>query len=134
MYTLLFFLGWKGYFAKDSETWLRFIKYWFKFKVPVYVVHYEQLKSNLRETLRGVLDFLNIEIDENRLNCVVQNAEGEFHRPADPNAIDPYTIAMITQLDNITQQGEEIIKKRLEQQELQPASIGSLIEWKTQLN
>jgi len=46
----------------------------------ILVIHYENIKINLRHILRRILDFLNLEEDPGRLQCVVQNPTGLFKR------------------------------------------------------
>ena len=81
------------------------------------VVHFELLGSHLEMTLRDIISFLGLEVDERRLKvrtltkminlralhfpifqCTVDNSEGEFHRKkkisenddSDPK-LNPYT-------------------------------------------
>ena len=51
-----------------------------KLGVPVHLVFYENLKSNLAEELLRLADFLSLEIPAARLACLLQNQEGQFHR------------------------------------------------------
>ena len=43
-------------------------------------MQYEKLVSNTREELTKILDFLNIAVSEERLDCVMNNNEGLFKR------------------------------------------------------
>ena len=46
------------------------------------VVHYSDLKTNLRSQLTKILGFLDVTaIDPAIMNCVMRNREGNFHRP-----------------------------------------------------
>ena len=46
------------------------------------MVHFENLIDNLEWNLLRILDFLDFESDQQRLQCVLRNAEGQFHRRA----------------------------------------------------
>ena len=45
------------------------------------VVVFEMLTNGfLKQTLEDVSNFLNFELDRKRLNCIIRNSEGSFHR------------------------------------------------------
>ena len=46
------------------------------------MVHFENIVDNLEWNLLRILDFLDLEPDPQRLECVLRNGEGQFHRKA----------------------------------------------------
>ena len=50
------------------------------------VVHYENLKRDLEPDLRRIVDFLDLEVDEERLACAISRSEGSFHRKQRENS------------------------------------------------
>lgn len=122
-YSFLFLLssGWQIYFNNQSPDWLRFSLAWVTdFKGPLHILRFEELKSDLRETLRRTLQFLGMEINETWLDCAVRDSEGIFHRPKSTNAIDPFTKDMLNTLDESTKQVEQAILDRLAKQKPSP--------------
>ena len=57
---------------------------------PVHVVQYERLKSDTERELRKVVAFLNIDVSEERMKCVMRNKQGMFKREGHLN-FNPYS-------------------------------------------
>ena len=62
--------GWKAWFEKILKL---DAKYCF--------LNYEKLKINLIFELRPVVNFLGFEINKELEKCIVENKEGDYHRP-----------------------------------------------------
>ncbi|CAH1802203.1 unnamed protein product [Owenia fusiformis] len=58
--------------------------------VPVLIIHYNNLLTNLKKELYRLADFLNVEITEDLLDCIQCNLEGSHHRNV-TERFDPYT-------------------------------------------
>ena len=56
----------------------------------MYIIHYKNLKINLRNEVDKVLSFLNITISDEVLDCVVENSEGNYHRKSAVLTQNPY--------------------------------------------
>ncbi|PIK38910.1 putative WSC domain-containing protein 1 [Apostichopus japonicus] len=54
------------------------------------VVRYQDLKTDLPNQLRRIVEFLGLPLDEKRLNCTIQRTEGNFHRPKHALSFDPF--------------------------------------------
>ena len=80
---------------------------------PMHVVRYESLKTNLREELSKLIQFLGLEVKEEQLDCVVNNPEGTFHRAQrkTPFAIK-FTDDMRENLENIASELEQLLKNK----------------------
>ncbi|CAH1793019.1 unnamed protein product, partial [Owenia fusiformis] len=60
-------------------------------KEKMLIVHYENLKTKLREELLRIRDFLNMTVDQSVIDCALCNSEGYFHRKG--KNFNPYTEA-----------------------------------------
>ncbi|XP_070577950.1 sialate:O-sulfotransferase 1-like [Ptychodera flava] len=58
----------------------RFVNNWIGIGKPILVVHYENIKEDAVRELRRVVKFLNLTVDNERLECVRGNIEGNYHR------------------------------------------------------
>jgi len=86
--------GWDSFVKIKTESWLNFYSDWLETSQPenILVIHYENIKINLRHSLRRILDFLSLEEDEGRLRCTVEHNTGLFKRDHQKATIDdPYT-------------------------------------------
>ncbi|CAH1778829.1 unnamed protein product [Owenia fusiformis] len=98
------FTKWDKFVTKSITEWSFFVDTWLNFKPMLYVLKYELLKSNLKEELRKVAEFLDVDVSTHSLNCVVQNAEGNYKRPKnkdDFNPLDMLTENTLTTLRSI---------------------------------
>ncbi|KAK4326445.1 hypothetical protein Pmani_003047 [Petrolisthes manimaculis] len=59
-------------------------------KAPVHLVYYERLKEDPISTLRGILAFLGVPVDESRLNCTRTHLKGPYKREGN-REFNPYT-------------------------------------------
>lgn len=88
--------GWNHFVSVKIRHWEYFYTDWIKSKeAKILVVHFENLIDNLEWNLLRILDFLDFESDQQRLQCVLRNAEGQFHRRAKNSTMsqtsdDPY--------------------------------------------
>ena len=54
------------------------------------MIRYEKLKTNLRQELERMVQFLNVTVSGEVVDCVVENSEGSFHRKPSALPFDPY--------------------------------------------
>lgn len=71
---------WKSYVFDAAKNWMALNRDWLNFSGPLYIVHYEDFKSDPANQLSRLLKFLNIEISNSNLLCVMKNIEGFFKR------------------------------------------------------
>lgn len=72
-------------FAEDLRNMMPGWKAWFeqilKFDSKYCFLNYEKLKINLIKELRPVVNFLGFKINKELEKCIVENKEGDYHRP-----------------------------------------------------
>ena len=91
--------GWDRFVSIKIKSWELFYTDWLTTPgVTTNVVHFENLKDALRWNLLKVLDFLNLQPDSQRLQCLFRHEEGFFHRKNNTKVAskssmmkDPYT-------------------------------------------
>ena len=75
------YLGWDHFVSAKIKHWEYFYTDWIHSKeAKILVVHFENLVDNLEWNLLRILEFLDLETDSQRLECVLSNGEGQFHR------------------------------------------------------
>ena len=69
----------------------------FSFKKPKLILFYEELKKDLHSCLKQLCQFLKTEdkCTRERLNCVVRNSQGTFHREKGKESVSPYSEQML---------------------------------------
>ncbi|MCL4149656.1 UNVERIFIED_CONTAM: hypothetical protein GTU68_059322 [Idotea baltica] len=67
--------------------WKSFYLEWLDETRPqdIYVVHYETLKENNIDVLRGILKFLHLSVDKHRFECLAKHSNGPFKRKPSRN-------------------------------------------------
>ncbi|KAL4237963.1 hypothetical protein ACF0H5_002673 [Mactra antiquata] len=53
-----------------------------EFRGPVYVIQYDELKRNMKEELKKLAVFLDVEVTPRDIDCTAKLQEGNFHRKA----------------------------------------------------
>ncbi len=81
------------------RLWRDFYDDWLRLTSPAntYVMHYEDLRDDPVQEMRGVLHYLNLPEDSARLECLGKNQDGMFKRKPSKNAnlnFDPFTPAL----------------------------------------
>lgn len=72
------------------------------------VVFYDDLVSNLEETLRDILQFIGHAVDDELLKCTLSRKEGIYRRRKRISSFDPFTKEMH---ENIAAKTKEIYGK-----------------------
>ena len=69
------------------------------------VVRYSKLRNSTEEELRKVFDFLNIDVGNSTMQCVMNYREGRYHRPKKPKqaSSDVFDKNMMDHIDSIKQ-------------------------------
>lgn len=83
-------------FVKDKlRTWrLSNLDWLWNFTGPTHVILYEELVSHLERTLRSLIQFLDLPLDEAELRCALGRREGIYKRRSRSLALDPFTPQM----------------------------------------
>lgn len=68
------------------------------FSGPTHVLFYEQLVEDVGNSLRAVVEFLELPVDEDLMRCALERKEGIYRRKKRVLNFDPYSGAMKKQL------------------------------------
>ena len=69
------------FLKRRTDKWITFHVDWLKqFKKPLLVIRYENLKSDLLKEVGRICRFLGFEFTKRQRECVLNHAEGNFHR------------------------------------------------------
>ena len=68
-----------------SIKWIDNVVSWLIDPRPIFLLKFDDLKSNLPFVLRKAATFLNLDTTDAMLNCTKINSEGSWHRTKDPN-------------------------------------------------
>ncbi|KAM3959499.1 WSCD family member AAEL009094 [Aphomia sociella] len=72
---------WTGYVTSQLGVWESLHRMWFtRFEGPLHIVFYEILVSETRNTLQGILNFLNYTVSEIDMDCAMTYKEGIYRR------------------------------------------------------
>ena len=81
-------------------TWHNGNVIWLSQELCLYVLLYQRLKTDLRQELLNLATFLGVAtLSEEHLQCVLENAEGNFKRPAHDHPPGLYTDHMNRTID-----------------------------------
>lgn len=87
---------WIDFVTGKSRTWTNTAINFLQYNKNVLVVHYEDLRSNLKPNLEKMLRFLQVPLDNDRILCTISSPDGKYKRPAAKKKLnfDPYTDEM----------------------------------------
>ena len=88
--------NWNERVLNLTSRYMKFHQYWLKKDANkrILIVLYDDLKKDLGTQLRRMLKFLNIEVNDEIMNCVLQNSEGKYHRKSTKSKSDPFYEAL----------------------------------------
>nr|XP_002735861.2 PREDICTED: WSC domain-containing protein 2-like [Saccoglossus kowalevskii] len=87
---------WQDFVYGKAQSWTNTVIEWLKFRGPLLLVRYENMKSNSMGELVRILKFLGHDVTKERLQCVSRNSQGKFKRIAkDYLDFNPYTADMV---------------------------------------
>lgn len=70
----------------------------YNFSGPTHVLFYEQLVEDVEHSIRSILEFLQLPINERLLQCALERQEGIYRRKRRVLNFDPYNSVMKKQL------------------------------------
>ena len=73
-------LDWMNFASVLAEVWKEFSLDWIMNANDALVSHYENMMYHKHEELRKIMRYLNLPIDEKRIECTVKHSEGVFKR------------------------------------------------------
>ncbi|CAH2052013.1 unnamed protein product, partial [Iphiclides podalirius] len=90
---------WSVYVTTQLKAWEALHNLWLsKFPGPAYIVSYETLVKDTRNTLQGILNFLNVTVTEDDMKCALLHKEGIYRRKNKHQNFDPFTQDMYQRL------------------------------------
>ncbi|XP_052065166.1 WSC domain-containing protein 1-like [Mytilus californianus] len=72
--------GWYEFVRDHTTLWERYYTEWLEAERPVFLLYYEDLKTNLPATLKKLAHFLEWRVHKKDIDCTVVTSEGHFHR------------------------------------------------------
>lgn len=87
----------------NLRTWQLTNLDWMRsFKGPFHIVLYDQLRNDLGPTLRTLVQFLDLPLDEAAIQCTIEHSEGLYHRKScSDDGFDPFTESMKKQITEV---------------------------------
>ncbi|XP_077291690.1 WSCD family member AGAP003962 [Arctopsyche grandis] len=83
---------WQKFVAEKLVAWRQTNLDWLmNFTGPIHIIYYDDLVANVEETLRKLLKFFNITVDEQMLLCALERREGIYRRKKRLMSFDPFT-------------------------------------------
>ncbi|XP_026877177.2 WSC domain-containing protein 1 isoform X1 [Electrophorus electricus] len=104
---------WPEFVDSYASWWASHALAWLKYSRRLLVLHYEELREDLRPRLKLVAAFLNASVSEGRLLCAASNRDGHFKRSAALRlADDPFTLDMRTRIDGYVRAVNRALRDR----------------------
>ncbi|RZF42387.1 hypothetical protein LSTR_LSTR004195 [Laodelphax striatellus] len=86
---------WHQFVVEKLSSWKNMNLDWVRnFDGPTHVVLYENLVQNVESTLRELIEFIQLPIDEKQMQCALERREGIYRRKRRVFNLDPYTTSM----------------------------------------
>lgn len=102
---------WDWFVEYKVVSWLVMLNTWLKEShIPIHVVQYENLKTNLTLEVQKMVQFLDIPVSNETLQCVAKNSEGLFKR-IDHLNFDPFSIENKDAVNRILNQAKPLLSK-----------------------
>ncbi|XP_071824633.1 sialate:O-sulfotransferase 1-like isoform X2 [Apostichopus japonicus] len=76
------------------------------------MVHFQDLKGDLRTELKRIVEFLELPLNEDRLICTLKNQEGQFHLPHQALPFNPFNAAQQKLIKAAMTNGIKQIKRK----------------------
>jgi len=107
---------WDKFVEIEIKDWLLMAVNWIQTGSPdtLHVLHYENVKSDLRGEIKNLLLFLGIIPDDKRINCLLKQASGSFQR-ASLNGLDkklPFRKQMRMKIDQVIAEVNKLFVRR----------------------
>ncbi|XP_046655773.1 WSC domain-containing protein 1-like [Daphnia pulicaria] len=71
---------WPDFLMDQTRRWLSTAVNWTQYSTELLSIHYEDLRKDPRPQLRLILEFLQLPVDERRLDCIEKYPPKKFHR------------------------------------------------------
>ncbi|XP_039297162.1 WSCD family member AAEL009094 [Nilaparvata lugens] len=105
---------WHQFVMEKLSSWKSMNLDWVRnFDGPTHVVLYENLVEDVETTLRKLIDFIQLPIDEKQIQCALERQEGIYRRKRRVFNLDPYTTSMKIMLQIEQEKVLQEIKSRI---------------------
>lgn len=84
---------------------------WLRYEGPLHVLFYEDLLDNLPEEMRRIIEFLDLDVDEESFDCMMLHKDGIYKRRKRILNFDPYTAS----LKNLVNYCKNIVDKAVKE-------------------
>jgi len=104
---------WQGKIIEMTNGWLKHILTCLleQSKVPMLVVKYENLKSNLFMEVKRMLDFLEVPYTDQDIECTVKSNIESFHRQHHDKSFYPYTPEQRQSIIDVIKEANEVLNQ-----------------------
>nr|XP_023029409.1 WSCD family member AAEL009094 isoform X1 [Leptinotarsa decemlineata]XP_023029410.1 WSCD family member AAEL009094 isoform X1 [Leptinotarsa decemlineata] len=101
---------WHQFVNDKLRGWQQMNLDWlYNFTGPTHVIFYEQLVDKVEHTLRTVMEFIDLPVDEELLKCAMKRKEGIYRRKKRALNFDPYTAKMKEKMQKVQDKVYEAI-------------------------
>ncbi|KAA0197950.1 hypothetical protein HAZT_HAZT000570, partial [Hyalella azteca] len=90
---------WKSFVKNKAISWTNTNLDWLQFKGPLHILFYEDLLDNLPQEIRKILEFLDIEVDDQSFDCMMRHSDGIYKRRKRNLSFNPYTLDLKNLID-----------------------------------
>jgi len=80
-------------------------------KLPMLIVKFENLKSNLFSELKRMLDFLEVPYTDEDIECTVNSKSDSFHRSHHDRSYDPYSPQQRQSIFKVIKEANVVLNK-----------------------
>ncbi|KAG5873071.1 hypothetical protein JTB14_018732 [Gonioctena quinquepunctata] len=86
---------WQQFVNDKLRGWQQMNLDWlYNFTGPTHVIFYEQLVDKVEHTLKTIMEFIDLPVDEGLFKCAMERKEGIYRRKKRALNFDPYTAKM----------------------------------------
>ncbi|XP_043910200.1 WSC domain-containing protein 1 [Protopterus annectens] len=103
---------WPDFVNSYASWWTSHVLDWLKYGKHLLIIHYEDLKRNLFQQLKLMMEFLNVTVSDDRLLCVENNKDGNFKRSGLKKDFDPFTPEMKDLINKYIKAVDDALRKR----------------------
>lgn len=102
---------WNQFVLSKSGAWLAVLRTWLKQDhMPVMIVQYEKLVTDLRGEMLRILNFLGQQVSNESLDCAIENANGSLRRTRHLS-VDPFSKDNNAVIDRVLEEARPILQR-----------------------
>ena len=105
----------RNFVVVGIERWLEVITDWIEQGKDVYFIFYEDLADAPTAEIRKLLNYLKLNIDEDRLRCIELHSSGSFHRKRH-QAEDPFRLEDHNKIDAAIEKANNLLRDEIKRE------------------